>query len=140
MHHSNAAFVDDEKSNDSSGITLKSVINVSDEDAVAPMDSPKMSSGWKVKLDGYGVNRTADKLNARGEAKVSVVSMGDSSSGVSSEQDEEEVNAETSVENVGDKETVAILGSGDFGRALASRLVQSGYNVIIGSRDPQRNS
>lgn len=34
---------------------------------------------------------------------------------------------------------VSILGSGDFGRALAGRLVQAGYNVIIGSRNPERH-
>ena len=39
-----------------------------------------------------------------------------------------------------EREVVAILGSGDFGRALAGRLVQAGYVVNIGSRDPQRNA
>ena len=38
------------------------------------------------------------------------------------------------------KSSVAVLGSGDFGRALAARLVQSGYVVNVGSRDPQRNA
>merc|ERR1712241_109026 len=36
-------------------------------------------------------------------------------------------------------ESIAIVGSGDFGRALALRMVQSGYVVNIGSRNPQRN-
>ena len=34
---------------------------------------------------------------------------------------------------------VAIIGSGDFGRALASRMVQREIPVIIGSRNPDRN-
>ena len=34
---------------------------------------------------------------------------------------------------------ITILGSGDFGRALALRMVQSGYTVCIGSRNPERN-
>merc|ERR1712109_361403 len=34
---------------------------------------------------------------------------------------------------------VAIIGSGDFGRALASRMVQRAIPVIIGSRNPNRN-
>merc|ERR1711878_14358 len=34
---------------------------------------------------------------------------------------------------------VAIIGSGDFGRALASRMVQRDIPVIIGSRNPNRN-
>jgi len=34
---------------------------------------------------------------------------------------------------------VAVLGSGDFGRALAGRLAQSGYSPTIGSRDPNKN-
>ncbi len=38
------------------------------------------------------------------------------------------------------RETISILGSGDFGRALAGRLVKAGFNVIIGSRDPERNA
>ena len=35
-------------------------------------------------------------------------------------------------------ETVAItiIGSGDFGRGLALRMVQCGYKVYIGSRNP----
>ena len=36
-------------------------------------------------------------------------------------------------------ESIAIVGSGDFGRALALRMVQSGYVVNIGSRNPERN-
>ena len=38
------------------------------------------------------------------------------------------------------KETIAIIGSGDFGRALAGRMVKAGgYNVVIGSRDSEKN-
>ena len=37
-------------------------------------------------------------------------------------------------------ETVSVLGTGDFGRALGSRLVQAGYGVVFGSRDPKRNA
>ena len=38
------------------------------------------------------------------------------------------------------KETIAIIGSGDFGRALAGRMVKAGgYNVVIGSRDLEKN-
>uniref|UniRef100_A0A6I8NGK2 STEAP3 metalloreductase n=1 Tax=Ornithorhynchus anatinus TaxID=9258 RepID=A0A6I8NGK2_ORNAN len=33
---------------------------------------------------------------------------------------------------------VAILGSGDFARSLASRLVGSGFRVLVGSRNPKR--
>ena len=35
--------------------------------------------------------------------------------------------------------SICIVGSGDFGRALALRMVQSGYTVNIGSRNPERN-
>ena len=31
--------------------------------------------------------------------------------------------------------SIYIIGSGDFGRALAGRLAQSGYSVTIASRD-----
>ncbi|XP_051883971.1 metalloreductase STEAP3-like isoform X2 [Pristis pectinata] len=37
------------------------------------------------------------------------------------------------------KITVGILGTGDFARSLAARLVCSGYGVIVGSRYPKRN-
>merc|ERR1712241_1024305 len=36
-------------------------------------------------------------------------------------------------------QVIAIIGSGDFGRALALRMGQSGYTGCIGSRNPQRN-
>ena len=40
----------------------------------------------------------------------------------------------------GGRETIAVVGSGDFGRALAGRMVKAGgYNVIVGSRDPNKN-
>ena len=32
--------------------------------------------------------------------------------------------------------TIAVLGTGDFGRALTKRLSLAGYDVVIGSRDP----
>ena len=45
----------------------------------------------------------------------------------------------TSGEVPSDNPSIAIIGSGDFGRALALRMVQSGLTVNIGSRNPQRN-
>ncbi|RVE75320.1 hypothetical protein OJAV_G00015940 [Oryzias javanicus] len=35
--------------------------------------------------------------------------------------------------------TVGILGTGDFSRSLARRLVASGYQVVVGSRSPARS-
>lgn len=35
---------------------------------------------------------------------------------------------------------VGILGSGDFARSLATRLVGSGFSVIVGSRNPKRTA
>jgi len=40
---------------------------------------------------------------------------------------------------VSSEKSISILGSGDFGRALAGRLAQSGYQPTIGSRDPNKN-
>ena len=34
---------------------------------------------------------------------------------------------------------IGIIGTGDFGRALAGKMVQAGYKVSIGSRNPDRN-
>lgn len=36
-------------------------------------------------------------------------------------------------------QVVAVLGSGDYGRAISKRLVNCGYTVYIGSRDPNRS-
>ncbi|XP_063054508.1 metalloreductase STEAP4-like [Engraulis encrasicolus] len=36
--------------------------------------------------------------------------------------------------------TVCIFGTGDFGRSLGLRLLQAGYEVVFGSRDPMNNS
>ncbi|XP_028409987.1 metalloreductase STEAP4-like [Dendronephthya gigantea] len=38
----------------------------------------------------------------------------------------------------GPRSTITILGSGDFGRALTKRLSLAGYDVVIGSRNPER--
>lgn len=38
----------------------------------------------------------------------------------------------------GELPAVGILGSGDFSRSLATRLVASGYRALVGSRDPRR--
>lgn len=35
---------------------------------------------------------------------------------------------------------VGILGSGDFARSLATRLVSSGFSVVVGSRNPKRTA
>ncbi|XP_061658664.1 metalloreductase STEAP3-like [Syngnathoides biaculeatus] len=37
-----------------------------------------------------------------------------------------------------DTQIVGILGTGDFSRSLARRLVASGYHVVVGSRTPKR--
>lgn len=36
--------------------------------------------------------------------------------------------------------TVGVLGSGDFARSLAVRLVCSGFKVVVGSRNPKRKA
>ena len=37
-------------------------------------------------------------------------------------------------------ESIVVVGAGLAGLAAASRLVQAGYVVNVGSRDPQRNA
>lgn len=37
-----------------------------------------------------------------------------------------------------DTPVVGIVGTGDFSRSLARRLVASGYQVVVGSRNPKR--
>lgn len=36
------------------------------------------------------------------------------------------------------KPSVAIIGSGDFSKCLAIRLLRSGFHVVVGSRQPKR--
>lgn len=38
------------------------------------------------------------------------------------------------------RETVCIFGTGDFGRALGHKMIQSGYPVVYGSRSTQASS
>ena len=40
------------------------------------------------------------------------------------------------IDNSSDSMAITIIGSGDFGRGLALRMVQCGCNVYIGSRNP----
>ena len=39
----------------------------------------------------------------------------------------------------GDRETIAVIGTGDMGNSLGPKLAEIGYNVIYGSRDPSRD-
>ena len=34
------------------------------------------------------------------------------------------------------KESIAVLGTGNFGRSLTTALIRSGYRVLVGSRHP----
>ena len=61
------------------------------------------------------------------------------SSGLDSGADTQSSSDRSSTSEEPTGESIAIVGSGDFGRALALRMVQSGFTVNIGSRDPQRN-
>ncbi|CAL8265964.1 unnamed protein product [Lota lota] len=56
------------------------------------------------------------------------------------EEEEEEVEVLHSEEEVGHRghPPVGILGSGDFARSLATRLLASGHRALVGSRDPTR--
>ena len=38
-----------------------------------------------------------------------------------------------------EKQAIAIIGSGNFGRALAMKMSKSGYQVNIGSRNPEKH-
>ena len=152
----NEGFQDDSGST----VTLKSVTSVI-IDEINPGADPKADSQkWRSKIfnsssdsgiDSGGVRKSGSRnLNGGGTEASTTASEGGSSNDstveVESVNDEvlEEELEEEQVENAAkpeeQKEVVAILGSGDFGRALAGRLVQAGYVVNIGSRDPQRNA
>ncbi|XP_076992270.1 metalloreductase STEAP4 [Tamandua tetradactyla] len=38
------------------------------------------------------------------------------------------------------QETICIFGTGDFGRSLGFKMLQCGYTVVFGSRNPQKSS
>ncbi|XP_054847388.1 metalloreductase STEAP4 isoform X2 [Eublepharis macularius] len=38
------------------------------------------------------------------------------------------------------KQTVCIFGTGDFGRSLGQKMMQCGYSIVFGSRNPQDSS
>ncbi len=40
----------------------------------------------------------------------------------------------------GDKETIAVIGTGDMGGSLGVMLGKSGYTIVYGSRDPTRDA
>ena len=77
----------------------------------------KTTSDYFDTLFGYNVNlyNNGPKLIYR-----------NSTSGITAKQKEN------------DREVVAVIGSGNFGRAIATKISQSGYNVLIGSRDPEK--
>lgn len=159
----NEGFQDDSGST----VTLKSVTSVI-VDELNPSDTSKTESGkWRSKIfqssdsgiDSGAVAKSSihgsRSLNGGGTEASS--SSGGSSSGDStvevesigarSDEQQQVVGGEDKDDDGGvqeeefqEKEVIAILGSGDFGRALAGRLVQAGYVVNIGSRDPQRNA
>ncbi len=39
-----------------------------------------------------------------------------------------------------DRETIAVIGTGDMGDSIGPRLAQMGYRVVYGSREPERES
>ncbi|XP_053553339.1 metalloreductase STEAP3-like [Bombina bombina] len=50
---------------------------------------------------------------------------------------ESENGAESCVQPLG--QTIGILGTGDFARSLTTRLLYSGFKVVVGSRNPKRS-
>ena len=69
------------------------------------------------------------------ESKSSGIDSGDEINSSERSSTSEEVSPSTETAS----NHIAIIGSGDFGRALALRMVQNGLVVKIGSRNPDRN-
>lgn len=110
-------------------VTLKSVQVVKSPDSLAGEHHV-----WQNKL----FNQSNDR-QGRGEAKLAPEDSSNDSNSSQSDISGSHEDIE-SIEVLKPRETIAVIGSGDFGRALSSRLVQAGYEVNIGSRDPQRNA
>jgi len=64
---------------------------------------------------------------------------GDSESSGSSQLHRSKAEPEYCVADAGvEKQCIAVIGSGNFGRALAMKISKSGYHVNIGSRNPEK--
>ena len=85
-----------------------------------------------------GLDSGADTLSDDGSSELY---MNEKLSSASSKSSSVVVEIKKSSNSTDDKKqnNVAIIGSGDFGRALASRMVQREIPVIIGSRNPDRS-
>ena len=86
-----------------------------------------------------GLDSGADTLS-NGSSSENINEKLSSSSGSKSSSSTAAVVVEINKKSTKNNQShVAIIGSGDFGRALASRMVQRDIPVIIGSRNPNRN-
>ena len=85
-----------------------------------------------------GLDSGADTLS-NGSSSEYINEKLSSSSGSKSSSSTAAVVVEINKKSTKNQSHVAIIGSGDFGRALASRMVQRDIPVIIGSRNPNRN-
>merc|ERR1711884_81167 len=85
-----------------------------------------------------GLDSGADTLS-NGSSSENINEKLSSSSGSKSSSSTAAVVVEINKKPTKSQSHVAIIGSGDFGRALASRMVQRDIPVIIGSRNPNRN-
>lgn len=134
-----------DSSGTASDVTLTSVV---------PMENDKGDGigggGWRHRvIDKFEGSRDNKLGLSRGEAGrmggSSTEETSSGSGGSNPDHDGVSINisddaADRATASSADRETIAIIGSGDFGRALASRMVKAGgYSVIVGSRDPNKN-
>ena len=80
------------------------------------------------------VSKGKSEFISRESSDSGVSAYENSSSSVSSKSDQLYYVADPGVE----KQSIAVIGSGNFGRSLAIKINQSGYHVSIGSRHPEK--
>ena len=123
VHHTNAAFQDDA---DNEGTT---VVNVTADKVVLKSVASLPSGNWQ-----HQIHNNSEGLS-KGIRGLSGSVVSDGSDDSSKSKNEGDVTLEDGGSLGG--ETISILGTGDFGRALGGRLVKAGYHVNVGSRDPE---
>ena len=80
------------------------------------------------------ISKGNSELMSQESSDSGVSAYENSSSSVSSKSDQLYYVADPGVE----KQSIAVIGSGNFGRSLAIKIHQSGYHVSIGSRHPEK--
>ncbi|XP_036599308.1 metalloreductase STEAP3 isoform X1 [Trichosurus vulpecula] len=109
------------------------------------MGPPDTENGTQLREKCCPTGKSSDSRGEASEANV-CPSQQKSAEGMSADMDKPLISHQFFESNPNISEmpsqaqTVGILGSGDFARSLATRMVSSGFGVLVGSRNPKRTA